>query len=109
MFLSSVFVPSTSEPTGRTLTLASARIDPSSMLQSLTPRWRSAARIWRRNSAAARRGAEVGLGHDLHQRRAAPVEVDDGGLGPGAAAAVTDVDELGGVLLEVGAGDAGSR
>ena len=52
MFLSSVLVPRTVEPAGRTLTLASARIEPSSMLQSLTPRRRRVARSWRRNAPA---------------------------------------------------------
>ena len=36
-FLTSVFVPNSFCPRGRTLTLASQRSDPSSMLQSLTP------------------------------------------------------------------------
>ena len=44
MFLSSVFVPSSVEPTGRTETLASQRSDPSSMFTSLTPSWRSVSR-----------------------------------------------------------------
>ena len=50
--------------------------------------------------------ADVRLGDDLHERRAAAVEVDERGLGsvdaPGRAA---DVDGLGGVLLEVRADD----
>ena len=53
MFLSSVRVPSSSLPAGRTLTLASQRIWPSSMLHSLTP---SSMTVWRsccRNSRAA--------------------------------------------------------
>ncbi len=44
MFLSSVLVPSSVLPTGRTDTLASARSDPSSMFTSLTPSWRSVTR-----------------------------------------------------------------
>ena len=54
MFLSSVRVPSSSLPAGRTLMLASQRIWPSSMLHSLTPSsitvWRS---CWRNSPAAA--------------------------------------------------------
>ena len=45
------------------------------MLQSLTPRRRSVARSWRRKAPRLGRGAQVGLGHDLEQRRAAAVEV----------------------------------
>ena len=44
MFLSSVFVPSSSLPAGRTDTLASQRSEPSSMFTSLTPSWRSVTR-----------------------------------------------------------------
>ena len=44
MFLSSVLVPSSVEPTGRTETLASQRSEPSSMFTSLTPSWRSVSR-----------------------------------------------------------------
>ncbi len=44
MFLSSVLVPSASEPAGRSDTLASQRSEPSSMFTSLTPSWRSVVR-----------------------------------------------------------------
>ena len=44
MFLSSVLVPSSVEPAGRTETLASQRSEPSSMFTSLTPSWRSVSR-----------------------------------------------------------------
>ena len=44
MFLSSVLVPSSVLPAGRTDTLASQRSEPSSMFTSLTPSWRSVTR-----------------------------------------------------------------
>ena len=44
MFFSSVFVPSSSLPTGRIETLASQRSEPSSMFTSQTPSWRSVSR-----------------------------------------------------------------
>ncbi len=53
MFLSSVRVPSSSLPAGRTLTLASQRIWPSSMLHSLTPSSTTRLRSCWRNSRAA--------------------------------------------------------
>ena len=51
-------------------------------------------------------GAQVGLGDDLRERRAAAVEVDDARVGAVDAPAGADVDELGGVLLEMHAVDA---
>ena len=53
MFLSSVLVPSSCEPTGRMDTLASARMEPSSIEQSLTPRNSSVWRSWRRKVATS--------------------------------------------------------
>ena len=50
--------------------------------------------------------AQVGLGDDLDQRRAAAVEVDQRGGGAVDPARVADVDRLRRVLLEVGAVDA---
>ena len=50
--------------------------------------------------------ADVGLGDDLDQRRAAAVEVDQRGAGAVDPARLADVDELRRVLLEVGAVDA---
>ena len=44
MFFSSVFVPSSSLPVGRTDTFASQRSEPSSMFTSETPSWRSVSR-----------------------------------------------------------------
>ena len=50
---------------------------------------------------------DVGLAHDLHQRRAAPVEVDQRVVGPvDAARGAAGVDQLAGVLLHVHPGDA---
>jgi len=46
--------------------------------------------------------SDLGLGDDLHQRRARSIEVDQAHL---AAVVAGRVDELGGVLLEVGARD----
>jgi len=54
MFLSSVLVPSSSEPTGRTETFASTRSDPSSMFTSETPSWRI---VVRRSCAHSRASA----------------------------------------------------
>ena len=53
MFFSSVFVPSSSLPAGRTETLASQRRLPSSMLTSETPSWRIVVRSSRAHSAAS--------------------------------------------------------
>jgi hypothetical protein len=53
MFLSSVFVPSSRVPTGRSEMLASQRNEPSSMFTSLTPRRRSVVRSSRSQSPAA--------------------------------------------------------
>ena len=50
--------------------------------------------------------AQVGLGDDLDQRRAAAVEVDQRGVGAVDPARLADVDRLRRVLLEVGAVDA---
>ena len=56
--------------------------------------------------AGLRRGADVGLGDDLDQRSAAPVEVHQRGTGAVDPSRLPHVVELGGVLLEVGAMDA---
>jgi len=50
--------------------------------------------------------AQVGLGDDLGQRRAAAVEVDDRLVGAVDAPGIAEVHELGRVLLEVHAVDA---
>ena len=64
-------------PAGRIETLASQRSEPSSMFTSETPSWRSVVRSSCSHSRACGGGAQVGLGDDLDQRRAAAVEVDD--------------------------------
>ena len=106
MFFSSVLVPSSSLPAGRTETLASTRRLPSSMLTSETPSWRTVSRSSRAQSAGLGGAAQVGLGDDLDQRRAAAVEVDQRGAGAVDPARLADVDHLRRVLLEVGAVDA---
>ena len=50
--------------------------------------------------------AHVRLGHDLHERHARAVVVDEAVVGVVDASAATDVVELAGVLFDVGAGDA---
>ena len=105
MFLSSVFVPSSSLPAGRTETLASQRRLPSSMFTSETPSWRSVVRSSVSHSRAAAGSVDVGLGDDLDERRAAAVEVDERGAGAVDPARLADVAELRGVLLEVDAVD----
>ena len=52
-FFISVRTPSASLPTGRTETLTSARMDPSCILQSETPRKSSSVRSRSRKSAAS--------------------------------------------------------
>src|ERR1700730_5470936 len=49
---------------------------------------------------------EVGLGHDLDQRRATPVEVHDAAVSAMDPPALAEVHQLGGVLLEVDAMEA---
>ena len=106
MFFSSVFVPSTALPTGRSEMLASQRSEPSSMFTSLTPVWRSVVRSSSSQARASSAAWQVGLGDDLRERRAAAVEVDDARVRAVDAAARADVDELRRVLLEVHAVDA---
>ena len=105
MFFSSVFVPSSSLPAGRTETLASTRRLPSSMLTSETPSWRTVSRRSRAQEAASAARAQIRLGDDLDQRRAAAVEVDQRGAGAVDPPGLADVDHLRRVLLEVGAVD----
>ena len=101
MFFSSVLVPSSVLPAGRTETLASQRSEPSSMFTSLTPSWRSVTRSRFEPVARLLGRVDVGLGDDLAQRRAAAVVVDDRGVGAVDPARLADVDELRRVLLEV--------
>ena len=79
------------------------------MLQSLTPRRRRVVRSWRRKAPACAEVRKSGSVTISSSGRAAAVEVDAGALGPGAAPVGAAVDELRGVLLEVGAGDAHRR
>ena len=106
MFFSSVLVPSVASPAGRIDTLASIRSEPSSMFTSETPMRRSVAWSSAAELGGLGRRAQVGLGHDLHERRAAAVEVDDARLGAVDAARAAGVHELGRVLLQVHAVDA---
>ena len=106
MFFSSVLVPSSVLPAGRTETLASQRRLPSSMLTSETPSWRTVVAQQPRPLGRLGGAAQVGLGDDLDQRRAAAVEVDQRGAGAMDPARLADVDHLRRVLLEVGAVDA---
>ena len=106
MFFSSVFVPRVAVPAGRIDTFASIRSEPSSMFTSETPILRSVAWSRRPNSPASAARAQVGLGHDLDQRRAAAVEVHDARLGAVDAAGAALVHQLRRVLLHVHAVDA---
>ena len=83
MFFSSVLVPELRRcPTGRIEMLASQRSEPSSMFTSLTPELaQRRAQQLAATRAPARPSAQVGLGDDLDQRRAAAVEVDDARVG----------------------------
>ena len=103
MFLSSVLVPSSSVPLGRMETLASQRSEPSSMFTSRDAELAQRHAQQRQPLARLLGGAEVGLGDDLGQRRAAAVEVDDARRRAVDAARLAEVDELRGVLLEVDA------
>ena len=107
MFFSSQRVRSSSESAGRTETLASTA--QRSLLHACV---RDAERDDRlpqelQEALCLLGRADVGLGDDLDQRRAAAVEVDQRALGADLAArAAADVDGLRGVLLEVRADEA---
>ena len=94
----------------RTLTLASTRIDPSSILASDAP---IATRIARSSLTYSRACSGVRMSgrlDDLDERHAGPVEVDQrvpAAVDPAARAA--DVGRLAGVLLEVRPLDADTR
>src|ERR1700674_4777752 len=89
MFLSSVFTPRSSVPERLMEIFGSARSWPFSISASDAP-------------IVCR--SEVRLAHDLHQRHARAVEVDERLLS--ALQLVARVDELAGVLFEVDAPDA---
>ena len=76
------------------------------MLTSETPSWRTVVAQQLRPLARLGGAAQVGLGDDLDQRRAAAVEVDQRGAGAVDPPRLADVDHLRRVLLEVGAVDA---
>ena len=105
MFFSSVLVPSSLEPAGRSDTFASARSEPSSMLTSLTPSARSVARSSSSHSRAC-----------AGERRSGSVTISTSGVPPRLKSTTErsepwmrplapEVDELRGVLLEVHAVD----
>ncbi len=60
----------------------------------------------RRVEARLRRGADVGGGHDLDERHAGPVVVDEGVVGVVDATAAADVRRLAGVFFHMGTLDA---
>ena len=91
MFLTSTLVPSSDVPTGRTDTLASTRIEPSSIFTSETPIACSTARSSRHVRARLLGAADVGPAHDLHQRHAGAVVVDERVVGLVDATAAADV------------------
>ncbi len=106
MFLSSVLTPSSLAPAGRSETLASQRSEPSSMFTSETPSWRSVARSSFSHSLAC-----------SGERRSGSVTISTSGVPPRLKSTMlasepwmrplgADVDQLGGVLLEVHAVDA---
>ena len=102
MFLSSVRVRSSSEPSGRTETLTSKRSEPFSIsaseIPSSTTVWRSS---WRKRFACSAEWRS-GPGDDLDERRAGAVEVDERAVGAGdPPLGAAHVHVLGGVLLEV--------
>ena len=106
MFLSSVRVRSSSEPSGRTETLTSKRSEPFSIsaseIPSSTTVWRSS---WRKRFACSAEWMS-GRRDDLDERRAGSVEVDERAVGAGdAPLGAADVDVLRRVLLEVRAHD----
>ena len=106
MFFSSVRVRSSSEPSGRTDTLTSnaqrallhLRVGDAELDHRLPQQLQEPLRLLGR--------ADVGLGHDLDERRAAAVEVDERAVrAVDPALGAADVDRLRRVLLEVRALD----
>ena len=100
-FLISQRVPRSSVPSRRTDTLASTRSEPSSIFPSLTP---VATRIDAQLGDVPPRllgAAHVGPRHDLQQRDAGAVVVDERVLGAVDATVAADVGGLAGVLLQV--------
>ena len=106
MFLSSVFTPRSSDPTGRSETFASQRRLPLLHVHVGDPELLDRGAQQLRPLARLRGAAQVGLGDDLHQRGPAPVEVDERLPGAVDPPRLAEVDQLRRVLLEVGAVDA---
>ena len=106
MFLSSVLVPSSVDPAGRSETLASQRIEPFSMSQSDTPIVRSVLRSSARNATACsgeRRSGSVTISTSgVPQRLKSTSETLASAIRPPRRRRAP----LRGVLLEVGADDA---
>ena len=94
-------VPNSDDPTGRTDTLASMRSEPFFHLHvGHTDREQRRAQLL--DVALRLLGrTDVGLAHDLEQRHARAVVVDEGVVGVVNAPAATDVQRLPGVFLEV--------
>ena len=86
--------------------MASQRSDPSSMFDVGDAELAERGPQQRQPLAGLLGRAQVGLGDDLHQRRAAAVEVDPAAIRAVDPAALPRWFELGGVLLEVHAVDA---
>ena len=106
MFLISVRVRSSSEPTGRTETLASTRSVPFSISASEMPELDDGLAQELEEALRLVGRTDVRRGDDLDQRRAAPVVVDERGVGAAdTAGAAADMDGLRRVLLEVCADD----
>ena len=106
MFFSSVLTPSSLVPAGRSEMFASQRSEPSSMFTSLTPELAQRRAQQLQPLAGLLGRAQVGLGDDLRERRAAAVEVDDARVRAVDPPARADVDQLRRVLLQVHAVDA---
>ena len=98
----SVRVRSSSEPVGRTETLASTRSVPFSISASEISELDDGLPQELEEALGLFRGADVWRGDDLDQRRSAPVVVDERGVrASDTAGAPPDVDGLCRVLLEV--------
>ena len=106
MFFTSTLVPSVSVPTGRIDTLASTRIEPSSILTSDTPIDLEDRSQLAHVRPGLLRAANVRVAHDLHQRDAGAVVVDERVRRVVDPATSADVLGLAGVLFHVGALDA---
>ena len=105
MFFSSVLVPSSSSPRGRTETFASQRSEPWAMSTSETPSWRSVARSSVSHSRACSgewMSGSVTISTSGVPQRLKSTQLRSDAVDP---AAVAEVVELGGVLFQVDAVD----